>query len=65
MTTEKYDDLIGIDWIEFGTVVGDNMNKMKTTFLFKFLLLTSFFGITSLQVIKEKLFIDSIFLDDD
>ena len=56
MTTEKYNDLIGIDWIEFGTVVGDNMNKMKTTFLFKFLLITSFFLITSLEVIKKKLF---------
>ena len=38
------------------TVVGDNINIMKMTFLFKFLLLTSFFRITSLKVIKEKLF---------
>ena len=36
------------------TVVSDYINIMKTTFLFKFWLLTSFFR--SLQVIKEKLF---------
>ena len=43
-------------WIIFNfrfyTVVSDNINIMKTTFL----LLTRFFRITSLQVIKEKLF---------
>ena len=30
---------------------------MKTTFLFKFLLLASFYRITSLQAIKDKLFL--------
>ena len=38
------------------TVVSVNINIMKKTFLFKCLLLTSFFRITSLQVIKVKLF---------
>ena len=35
------------------TVVGDNINTIKTTFLFKFWLLKSFFY---LQLTKEKLF---------
>ena len=38
------------------TVVGDSNNIMKTTFLFKFYLLTSFFLKTSLQVINNELF---------
>ena len=38
------------------TVVSDNINIMKTTFFFKLQLLTSFLRITSLQVIKVKLF---------
>ena len=50
-------------WIEpcseiskYHMVVGDYTNIMKTTFLFKLYLLMSFFWITSLQVIKEKIF---------
>ena len=35
---------------------GDYINTMKTTFLFKIWLLTTFFRTTSLQVIEEKLF---------
>ena len=43
--------------IEMFKVVGDHINTMKSSFLFKFWLLTSF------QVIKEKLFlIDSMFM---
>ena len=38
-------------------MVGIYINTMKTTFLFKFLLLTTFFRITSLQVTKEKGFL--------
>ena len=38
------------------TVVGDYINAMKTTFIFKFWLLTSLIRIESLQVTKEKLF---------
>ena len=38
------------------TMVGDYINIIKTICLFQFWLLTSFFRITSLQVIKEKLF---------
>ena len=38
------------------TVVGDNINIMKTTFSLSFLLLTTFFQITSFNVTKEKLF---------
>ena len=34
------------------TVEGDNTNITKTTFFLKFYLLTSFFRITSLQVIN-------------
>ena len=42
--------------MEMPPLVGDYINIMKTTFLFKFKLLTSFFRMTSLQAIKEKLF---------
>ena len=45
-----------LEFLHFITVVGDNINIMKTTLLCTILLLTSFFRITSLQVIKEKLF---------
>ena len=44
-------------FLNSGTVVGDHINIVKTNFLSKFLLLASFFRITSLQVIKEKLFL--------
>ena len=37
--------------------IGDNINIMKKTFLFKFLFLKRFFRITSLQINKEKLII--------
>ena len=40
----------------YNTVINDYIKTMKTTFLFKFLLLTIFFRITSLQIFKEKLF---------
>ena len=43
-------------------MVGLYINTMKTTFLFKFWFLTSTFQITSLQVNKEKLLIDSFIL---
>ena len=38
-------------------MVGDYSNIMNTTFLFKFLLLASFYRITSLQAIKNKFFL--------
>ena len=38
------------------TVVGDFINTMKTTFYLSLWLLTSFFRVKSLQVIKEKFF---------
>ena len=41
---------------QYGAVVGDYINTVKTNLYSKFLLLTSFFIITSLQVIKKKLF---------
>ena len=41
---------------KLAAVVGDYINAMKTTYLFKFWLFTSCFRISSLQVIKEKLF---------
>ena len=37
------------------TVLGEYINTMKPTFLYKFYLLTSFLRITSLQIINEKL----------
>ena len=48
-------DLRGQNVFEFYTVVSDYINTKKTTLIFKFLLLTSFFWNKSLQVIKEKL----------
>ena len=49
--------------VNFSTVGGDNLYMMKMTFFKNFLRLTCFFRITSLQVIKEKLFwIDSFSL---
>ncbi len=38
------------------TVVGDHMNKINTSFIFKFWLSTSFVWIKSSHAIKEKLF---------
>ena len=38
-------------------MVGSYSNIMNTTFLFKFLLLASFYRITSLQAIKNKFFL--------
>ena len=44
-------------FVVISTVVGDNINIMKTTFSFKFLLLTSFFRTTRLQLNKESFFV--------
>ena len=46
----------------YSTVLDVYNNTMKTTFLFKFCWLTSFFQITIFQVNKEKLIIDSFSL---
>ena len=54
--TSKIQVIMQSDNIYSYTVVGNNINIMKTTFLFNFLVLTSFFRFTSLQVIEEKLF---------